>query len=434
MAQRTDTSLWHPFSDMAAVRGNELVISRGEGIWLYDDRGNRYLDASAGLWYSNVGHGRQEIADATARQMVELEAWGIFGDVATPPAVELASRLSALAPMDGAKIFFTTGGGDAIDTAAKLARHYWQLTGQPDRLHIISRLKGYHGTMAFGTSIGGIDANRVGYGPLVESTSQVAWDSPQALREEIERLGAERVAAFFMEPVIGAGGVYPPPPGYVQEVAEICRQTGVLFVVDSVIAGFGRLGSWFGCERLDVRPDMITFAKGVTSGYLPLGGLAVSGGVAEPFWSEPGRVFMRHGQTYSGHATVCAAALANMDILVRENLIPRGQELEGDLYDALSTLTDHPLVGEVRGGTGLLAAVELDAGLLDRDPALPGKAAMGVRPHGVILRALGRELAISPPLIITVEEIGLIADGIRAALDDLVEAGTVAVPEAAGRS
>lgn len=433
MGRRADTRLWHPFADMAAVRGAELVISRGEGVWLYDEDGNRYLDASASLWYANVGHGRREIAEAVARQMSQLEAWGIFGDVATPPALELADVLAERAPMDDAKVFFTTGGGDAIDTAAKLARLYWQVVGEPERLHVVSRTGGYHGTMAFGTSIGGIDANRLGYGPLVESTSQVPYDSAQALRDEIERVGPGRVAAFFMEPVIGAGGVYPPPPGYVKEVAEICRETGVLFVVDAVIAGFGRLGSWYGCERFGVRPDLITFAKGVTSGYLPLGGVLVSGRVAEPFWSEPGRITVRHGQTYSGHATACAAALANIAILEREGLLRRGQELEGDLLEALAELTDHPLVSEVRGGVGLMAAVAFEPALLQRDPALPGKAAMAVRPHGVILRALGRELAVSPPLTITVEEIGLIVDGIRAALDDLVGSGAVAVPETAGR-
>src|SRR5207249_4939832 len=170
-------------------------------------------------------------------------------------------------------------------------------------------------TMAFGTSIGGIDANRNGFGPLVPSTSAVAHDSAQALRDEIERVGAERVAAFFIEPVIGAGGVYPPVPGYVEEIAAICRETGVLLVVDGVITGFGRLGGWIGCERFGVSPDLATFAKGVTSGYLPLGGVLVSGRVAEPFWSEPGKIMVRHGQTYSGHATVCAAALANIGII-----------------------------------------------------------------------------------------------------------------------
>jgi adenosylmethionine-8-amino-7-oxononanoate aminotransferase len=421
MPTRTDTSLWHPFADMAAVRRNEFVISRGEGVWLWDEDGIRYLDGSASLWYCNVGHGRAEIADAVAAQMKELEAWSIFGDVATPPALELAEKLADLSSLDEAKIFFTTGGGDAIDTAAKLVRLYWQVLGHPERLHIISRSAAYHGTMAFGTSLGGIEANRVGYGPLVPSTSQVQWDSPEALRDEIERVGADRIAAFFIEPVIGAGGVLPPPDGYIQAVAEICRDTGALFVCDSVICGFGRVGSWFGFERFGVEPDLVTFAKGATSGYLPLGGVVVSGAVAEPFWSEPGRVTVRHGQTYSGHAAVCAAALANIAILDREGLIPRGQELEDELLSTLAPLADHPLVGEVRGGTGMLVGIALDPSALADDPALPAKAYKAIRPHGVILRALGQSLAVSPPLTISSDEIQLIHDAVRAGLDALVD-------------
>jgi putrescine---pyruvate transaminase len=433
MGDRADTNLWHPFSDMAAVRGNEIVISRGEGVWIEDEDGNRYIDGSASLWYANVGHGRREIADAVHRQMTQLEAFSIFGDNATPPALELADRLCAHAPMEGAKVFFTTGGGDAIDTAAKLARLYWQVVGQPERLHIISREQGYHGTMAFGTSIGGIDANRVGYGPLVPSTSRIPHDSAAALRDEIERVGPGKVAAFFVEPVIGAGGVYPPVPGYMEEVAEICAETGVLLVVDAVITGFGRLGTWFAAERFGISPDLITFAKGVTSGYLPLGGILISGRIAEPFWSSPGKLMLRHGQTYSGHATVCAAGLANIEILERENLIPRGRELEGDLYEALAPLKEHPLVGDVRGGVGLMASVAVDDALLAQDAGLAVKFAKAARRHGVFLRPLVRELAIAPPLIITVEEIGMIAEGIRAGLDDLVETGAVAVPATAER-
>ncbi|HKC82877.1 MAG TPA: aminotransferase class III-fold pyridoxal phosphate-dependent enzyme [bacterium] len=421
MTTRTDTSLWHPFSDMATVRGNEIVISRGEGVWLWDEDGNRYLDGSASLWYCNVGHGRAEIADAVAAQMKELEAWSIFGDAATPPALELAERLADLSSLDEAKIFFTTGGGDAIDTAAKLVRLYWQVLGHPERLHIVSRTGAYHGTMAFGTSLGGIEANRVGYGPLVPSTSQVQWDSLDALRDEIEKVGADRVAAFFVEPVIGAGGVLPPPDGYIQAVAEICRDSGVLFVCDSVICGFGRVGTWLGFERFGVEPDLVTFAKGVTSGYLPLGGVVVAGPVADPFWSEPGRVTVRHGQTYSGHAAVCAAALANIAILDREGLIPRGQELEGELLSALAPLADHPLVGEVRGGTGMLVGVAFDTEALAADPALPAKAYRAIRPHGVILRALGQSLAVSPPLTISSDEIQLIHDAVSAGLDTLVD-------------
>jgi adenosylmethionine-8-amino-7-oxononanoate aminotransferase len=422
-----DTTLWHPFADMAAVRRGEFVIVRGEGVWLFDESGRRFLDGSASLWYCNVGHGRAEIADAVAAQMRELEAWSIFGNYATPPALDLADAIVERSSMEDAKVFLTTGGGDAIDTAAKFARLYWQVLGQPDRLHVISRTNGYHGTMAFGTSIGGMEGVRAGYGPLVPSTSQVEWDSPEALAQEIERVGAERVAAFFMEPVIGAGGVFPPPPGYVERVAEICRDAGVLLVCDSVICGFGRLGTWMGFERFGIQPDMVTFAKGVTSGYLPLGGVVVSGRVAEPFWSEPGRVTVRHGQTYAGHASACSAALANISIMEREGLVTRGSELEAELHDTLSPLADHPLVGEVRGGTGMMTGIALDPSALAADPALTVKASAAVREHGgVILRALGQALAVSPPLTIGSDEIRLIHDGVRAGLDALVESGVPA--------
>ena len=427
MATRADTALWHPFADMAAVRSGEFVISRGEGVWLFDESGKRYLDGSASLWYCNIGHGRPEIADAVAEQMRQLEAWSVFGNYATPPALELADALAERSALDGAKVFFTTGGGDAIDTAAKLVRLYWQVLGEPNRLHIVSRTNGYHGTMAFGTSIGGMEAVRAGYGPLVPSTSQVEWDSPEALADEIERIGPEQVAAFFVEPVIGAGGVMPPPEGYMERTAEICRDAGVLFVCDSVICGFGRLGTWFGYERFGIEPDLVTFAKGVTSGYLPLGGVVVSGPVAEPFWSEPGRVTWRHGQTYAGHASCCAAALANIEIMEREGLVARGREGEGELLAALAPLVDHRLVGDVRGGTGLVAGVQLDAAALAADPALTTKASALVRDHGgVILRALGQTLAVSPPLTISSKEIRLIHDGLRAGLDALVESGVAA--------
>jgi adenosylmethionine-8-amino-7-oxononanoate aminotransferase len=419
----TDTSFWHPFADMASVRGNELVLVRGEGMYLWDDAGNRYLDGSASLWYCNVGHGRTEIADAVAAQMRTLETWSTFGEVANQPALELAELLSAHAPMDGGKVFFTTGGGDAIDTAAKFARLYWQTIGQPERLHMIGRTNGYHGTMAFGTSIGGMESVRTGWGPLVQGTSQVQHDSAQALRDEIERIGADRVAAFFCEPVLGAAGVYPPAPGYIEEVAQICEETGVLLVIDAVIVGFGRIGGWFGCDRFGIRPDMVTFAKGVTSGYLPLGGVVMSDRIADPFWSEPGRIMVRHGQTYAGHATVCTAALANLAIIEREGLMSRGQELEGELQRALAPLADHPLVGDVRSGTGLMAGVELAAEVLDADHDAALKLYRGVRSRGVLVRAHARGLAISPPLVVTVEQIHEIADVVHAALEELAPVG-----------
>src|SRR3954468_3581041 len=413
----SDTRFWHPFSTMAAVRGSEIVIERGEDVWVWDEQGRKLLDATASLWYSNIGHGRREIADAVVAQMAKLETYSCFGDFANRPAIDLCERLAALAPVEDARVFLGAGGGDGVDTAAKLARRYFAETGQPGRQHIITRTDAYHGTHGFGTSLAGIPANRAGYGELIEPISIVERDSVDALRAEIERVGADRVAAFFAEPVIGAGGVYPPAPGYLEGCAEVCRDAGVLFVADCVIAGFGRLGGWTGVERFGLRPDLVTFAKGVTSGYLPLGGVIVSGAVAEPFWKE-GAPVVRHGATYAGHATCCAAALANLDILEGEGLIPKGQELEGPLRDALAPLAEHELVAEVRAGTGFLAAVELDAALLERDPIAPAHVAALARDEaGVLLRGLARAIAVSPPLTAQPENVEMIADGYRAALD-----------------
>ncbi|GAA4883532.1 aspartate aminotransferase family protein [Saccharopolyspora cebuensis] len=413
------TALWHPFADMSEVKAEQFCVTRAEGVWIYDDRGRRYLDGTASLWYANAGHGRTEIIEAAAAQMRELAAYSVFNDFTNPRAEELATRLAGLAPVDDAKIFLTTGGGEAIDTAAKLARLYWARRGHPERTHILSRGSAYHGTNGLGTGIGGIEANRTGFGALLPDAVRVARDDADALRETVERLGAERVAAFFAEPVLGAGGLHPPEPGYLEAVAKICAEHDILFVADSVICGFGRVGTWFGVERWGLRPDMITFAKGVTSGYLPLGGVVVGDRVAEPFWRGTGGAF-RHGATYSGHPTVAAAALANLDVLERESLLRRADELEGPLHEALRSLAGHPAVGEVRGGTGLLGAVELAPDLLAEDPGAVPRAQRAVRDRGVVVRPLGTALAVSPPLTITESEIGLITDALREGLDAML--------------
>ena len=410
-----ETRLWHPFADMSHVRGHELVIERGEDVWVFGTDGRRYLDATASLWYANVGHGRHEIAEAVHAQMLKLEAYSAFGDFSNHPARQLADLLADLAPMP-ARAFLVSGGGDAIDTAAKLARRYWAAIDQPDRTLLISRTNGYHGTHGFGTGLGGIPANRVGFGPQVE-TVQVPHDSLEAAEQAIQEHGAERVAGIFVEPVIGAGGVYPPMPGYIEGMAELCRRTGVLLIVDSVICGFGRLGSWFGVERWGVEPDMITFAKGVTSGYLPLGGVMVHDRVAEPFWTEGAPVF-RHGPTYAAHASCCAAALANIAIL-GDGLLERGAELEEPLHDALKTFADHPAVSEVRGGTGFLGAVEFSDETMTRHPDAVNRAVMAARERDVLIRPLGRAVAVSPPLTATHEHIELIRQGIAAGLESL---------------
>jgi putrescine---pyruvate transaminase len=414
------TRFWHPFADMGAVSQDEFLIERGEGVWVYDSDGNRYLDGTASLWYANVGHGREDIADAVSAQMRKLAAYSTFGDFGNRPANELCERIAAVAPMEDARVFLGSGGGDAVDTAAKIARRHWVMTGHPDRTHLISRTQGYHGTHGFGTSIGGIEANTSNWGPLVGDVSTVQWDSLEALEAQIQRVGPDRVAAFFCEPVIGAGGVHPPPEGYIQGVADLCAEHGILLIVDSVICGFGRLGTWFGIERWeDVKPDLITFAKGVTSGYLPLGGVVVSGAVAAPFFEAPGAPMLRHGATYAGHPSCCAAGLVVMDIYEREGLLTRGRDLEGDLAAALGRLESHPAVAEVRAGCGLLGAVQLAPEVLEQDTGAVAKLAQGAREAGVLVRPLLGSVAISPPLTVETEHLQQIADAIRAGLDSL---------------
>jgi adenosylmethionine-8-amino-7-oxononanoate aminotransferase len=411
------TRLWHPFADMGAVQESEFVIERGEDVWVWDAGGRRYLDATASLWYANVGHGRPEIAAAIAEQLGKIEAYSAFGDFANRPALELAEVLTERAPMPS-KVFLGSGGGDAIDTAAKLAHRYFYELGQPERTLLISRRDGYHGTHGFGTALAGIPANREGFVPQAD-TIQVGRDSIEDIEQAIEHRGADRIAAVFVEPVIGAGGVHPPAEGYIEAVAELCERTGILFVADSVICGFGRLGNWFGIERWGVQPAMIAFAKGVTSGYLPLGGVMVSERIAEPFWRAAGGPVFRHGPTYSGHATCCAAALANISLLERDNLLAKGAENEQVLLDALKPLAEHESVAEVRGGVGTLAAIELAPDVLESDRGAVGRVAKAAREAGVLVRTLGRGLAVSPPLTATTEHFAAIAEALDHGLAEL---------------
>jgi putrescine aminotransferase len=416
----TPQRFWHPFADMRAVLASgELIIERGEGATVFDADGRRYIDATASLWYCNVGHGRREIADAAAAQMSKLAAYSTFGDFANRPVLDLAERVAAHAPVDDPKVFLTSGGSDSIDTALKLARRYWQAMGQPDRVLAVSRTGGYHGMHIAGTALAGIEANRAGYGGelLGGGAEAVAWASADALEELISRVGAEHVAAFFCEPVIGAGGVFHAPPGYLAKVRDICRQTGVLFIADEVVTGFGRVGSWFASERFDLDPDLIVAAKGITSGYLPLGALIASGRIAEPFFD--GTVGMwRHGYTYSGHAAVAAAALANLDILEGDGLIERARTLEVELADALKPLASHELISEIRVAEGVFAAVQIDPARIAEDATLPMKVVAAARPEGVATRALATgAIHVSPALVITRSELDELADGLRRALD-----------------
>ncbi|MEA5358321.1 aspartate aminotransferase family protein [Amycolatopsis sp., V23-08] len=420
MSAQPKHALWHPFADMGAVDGDRMVITRGAGSYVWDDGGRRYFDATASLWYANFGHGRPEITEAVTKQLQALDSYNLFGYNANEPAIELADRVAELAPTPGSKVFFGSGGGDVIDTAVKLARAYFAQTGRPEKVHVIGRTQGYHGTHGFGTAVGGIPANAAGVGPQPPEFSHVPFDDAGALEAEIQRVGADQVAAFFCEPVIGAGGVLLPPDGYIEAVAEICRRHDVLFVADCVIAAWGRLGTWFGIDRWPVQPDMITTAKGITGGTIPLGALVVAPRVAEPFFTgTPGAPIFRHGATYAGHPVACAAGLATLDIYERDGLIPRGRELEKPLADAVSGVNDHPLVKEVRAGLGFLAAVELTAEVMDADPGAPVKLQRACRDEGVIVRNLGRGIAVSPPLVAAEPELDLLATALPKALDRL---------------
>lgn len=411
-------AFWHPFSDMSAVAGREFTLVRGQGAVVTDDAGRDYLDASAGLWFCNVGHGRAEIADAVARQLSTLAAYSTFGDNTTVPTVELAERVAVLSGMPGAKVFFTSGGSDAVDTAVKLVRRYWSQVGSPDRQWIITRDRAYHGMHMAGTSLAGIAMNRVGYGDLDTKVANVGWDSVEALEEAITRIGPDQVAAFFCEPVIGAGGVYIAPEGYLQGVREVCRRHGVLFVADEVICGFGRLGRWFGSQRWDLDPDAMLVAKGLTSGYLPMGAVIAADRLAEPFWTTPGFVW-RHGYTYSGHASAAVAAMANLDIIERERLVEQVATSELTLAAALLPLRGHSHVHEVRAGTGLLGAVQLDPAWLADDPTAGARLLREVRARGVLTRLLADGgLQVSPPFVMTRDQFQQVA----AAFDDALRA------------
>jgi putrescine aminotransferase len=414
------TRFWHPVADMHAVAASgELILDRAEGTHVWDENGKCYLDATAGLWYCNVGFGRAEIADSVAAQLRKLPAYSHYGDVSSRPTSDLADRIARIAPMEDAVVFFTSGGGESVETAVKLVRRYWSLLGQEQRTIVVSRERAYHGLAGYGTSIVGTDAFTLGVGPLAGGTLRVPWDDADALAAAIDEVGAEQVAAFFCEPIVGAGGVLLPPPGYLETARRVCRERGVLFVVDEVICGFGRVGNWFASTRFQLDPDLVTFAKGVTSGYVQLGGVIAGRRVREPFWAEGAGVW-RHGYTYSGHATAAAAAHANLDIMERESLCERALGLETELAAALAPLADHSLVSEVRSGLGVVAAVQLAPEAIADDASLPDRAALAARERGVLTRVLvGGGLQISPALVIDDAGLAELVAGLGVALDDV---------------
>jgi putrescine aminotransferase len=418
--------LWHPFADMARVPGRELVLVRGEGAWLEDDRGRRYLDATASLWYCNVGYGRVELAEAAAAQMRDLAAYSTFGIYANRPALELADRLAGIAPVEDAAVFLTTGGSDGVDTAGKIARRYWWLRGEPQRTVLVARSEAYHGMNAYGTSLAGIGPNAEGWGPLVADVLHVPHDDAAELERVLAEHG-DRIAAFIGEPVIGAGGVVAPPDGYWEHVQRACAAHGTLLIADEVITGYGRTGPWFASERFRIAPDLVTTAKGLTSGYLPLGAVLCGPRVRDVLWADTAGPF-RHGYTYSGHAAGCAVALANLDIIEREGLRDRVRELEPVLARALAGLEGAPLVDETRA-VGLLGAVQLSAEARAEDPGLADRIVLALQDEGVLVRSLvGHSLQVSPPFVITEQEIGLLAERLGDVLERIAQRSGSGVP------
>jgi adenosylmethionine-8-amino-7-oxononanoate aminotransferase len=423
------TRFWHGFADMHVVADHEIVMVSGDGATLTDSNGREYIDATAALWFCNVGYGRREIADAVADQLATLNAYSSFGAYTTDASIRIADRLASLAPkaLEDPVVFLGSGGSDAIDTAAKLARRYWDVMGRPEKRVIVSREHSYHGMHVMGTALVGIPAMKTGYGaPFMGDVAQVPAMDVMAVARLFEERGSE-IAAFVGEPVIGAGGVIPPSDGYWPEISRLCREHDVLLVADEVITGFGRMGELFGTTRFGIKPDMITFAKGVTSGYVPLGGVLVGKRVRAPFWDDPvpGAVF-RHGYTYQGHSGAAAAAMANLDIIEREDLVGRVRRLEPILAASVRRLAAVPSVGEIRT-IGLTAAVSIRPEILAADPTTPDKVVAAALRHGVATRVLrGHAIHISPPFVITEAQIDAMVDGIGNAIEDVAGAAVPA--------
>ena len=402
---------------MPTTRAHRLVITTGEGAWLQTSTGDRLLDATASLWHANVGHGRESIARAAYEQMRKLETYHIFGRMANEPALRLADRLQKMSPIPGAKVMLTSGGSDSVDLACKLARRHWQMEGRSSKRVILSRHGSYHGLHAFGTSIAGLPYNREGYGAesLVPETARIATNDIEQVRTQVAEIGPENIAAVIAEPVIGTGGVIGPADGYLEGLQALAREHDFLLILDEVITGFGRTGFMFGAQRWGVQPDMITMAKGITSGYAALGGVLVSPRIADRFFEGDDAPIFRHGLTYSGHATACVVAEANLDILEAEGLVERAGHLAEVLAKTLEPLNDHPLVKEVRTGAGFLAGVELDASV-DGDTV-----ARACTECGVLTRLLhNNTLHVSPSFVVTEDELTLITEAIAYGLDHRV--------------
>jgi adenosylmethionine-8-amino-7-oxononanoate aminotransferase len=445
LSQRARQHLWMHFSNMGSYSDDvEIpIMVRGEGVYVYDSRGNRYLDGLSGLFTNQLGHGRRDLADAAATQASTLGYFPLW-TYAHPRAIELAERLANLAPGDLNRVFFTTGGSEAVESAWKLARQYHKLRGDHDRYKVVSRDIAYHGTTMGALTITSVTPYRTPFEPLVPGAVKVpntnfyrarehgddpvafsAWSAEQ-IEEAIVREGPETVAAVFLEPVQNAGGCFTPPPGYFQRVREICDRYGVLLVSDEVICAFGRLGTWFGAQKYDYLPDMITVAKGLTSGYAPLGALLVNDRVAEPFYMA-GNTFL-HGITFAGHPVSCAVALANLDAFEAEHILERVTANQYHLERELEKLRELPIVGDIRG-TGYFWGIELVRDQATKETfshehaerLLRGFVSPELFRRGLICRSDDRGdpvVQIAPPLICGTEELDIIVGTLREVLTE----------------
>ena len=427
----------HPFThgDELAAKGARIV-TRAEGCWLTDSDGNRILDGMAGLWCVNIGYGRSELADAAHRQMLELPYYNTFFQTSHVPALNLAAKLAELAPGDLNHVFFASSGSEANDTNLRLVRAYWEEKCEPERQVIISRWNAYHGSSVGSGSLGGMKGMHAQGGmpiPGIHHIDQPNWwseggyatpeafglERAQALETAILEIGPEKVAAFIAEPIQGAGGVIVPPETYWPEIQRIARKYGILLIVDEVICGFGRTGNWFGSQTYDIQPDIMTIAKGLSSGYQPIGASIVTDEVADVIANTE----FNHGYTYSGHPVACAVALENLRILEDEGIVDRVRdETAPYLKERFESLADHPLVGEVKI-VGMMGSVALTPDKATRAPfAEPGTAGLICRErcfaNNLIMRHVGDRMVISPPLVISKDEIDTLVDRARKSLDE----------------
>ncbi|MBA1259317.1 aspartate aminotransferase family protein [Pseudomonas oryzihabitans] len=427
-----------PFTDYRQLNEKGArIITRAEGVHLWDSEGQRILDGMAGLWCVNVGYGREELVEAASRQMRELPYYNLFFQTAHPPALELAKAIAELAPEGMNHVFFTGSGSEANDTVLRLVRHYWATKGQPEKRVVIGRWNGYHGSTLAGASLGGMAAmhEQGGLLPDIVHIPQPYWFgeggemSPEEfgiwaadqLERKILEVGEERVAAFIAEPIQGAGGVIVPPESYWPRVRQILDKYDILFIADEVICGFGRTGEWFGSQYYGNAPDLMPIAKGLTSGYVPMGGVVVRDEVVRVL-DEGGEFY--HGFTYSGHPVAAAVALENIRILRDEGIVDRVRSTTAPyLQKRWAELADHPLVGETRG-VGMVAALELVRDKKTRS-RYEGGAGMLCREHcfrnGLVMRAVGDTMIIAPPLVITPESIDELVTLARLSLDQTHE-------------